>query len=173
MFFPFTPGDWKISIKPDEKPPKSLFDQFWEVFGKFVKVVMPVAVAVVIFVLGFWWAGGDFEQWESMQQNITPQIDGEIIDLFNSEPDEETQPPPATGPVTVPKRNGHTVVVATFSSAEDRKVIIDDLKRLRLKPGLLAGTNTILVEGLWSKNTAKHVVEMLQNNGYPQARLAQ
>lgn len=75
MFFPFATGtgDWKISIKPDEKPPKSLFDQSWEVLGKLVKVVAPVVIAAAVYFFGFWSAGGELNL-EEIQQSVLPPL---------------------------------------------------------------------------------------------------
>ncbi|KAA3660815.1 MAG: hypothetical protein DWQ10_05845 [Calditrichaeota bacterium] len=48
---------------------KFFVDQFWEVFGKFVKVIMPVAVAIVLFFVGFWSSYDNSEYQQAFPMN--------------------------------------------------------------------------------------------------------
>ncbi|MCA9733049.1 MAG: hypothetical protein H6696_03170 [Deferribacteres bacterium] len=173
MFFPFATGtgDWKISIKPDEKPPKSLFDQSWEVLGKLVKVVAPVVIAAAVYFFGFWSAGGELNL-EEIQQSVLPPL----LEESNFALEESMSSVPSPNAITSNtkrKKRGHAVFVSAYSSEQEKKVILDDLKNLRLIPEVDFLNNTVFINNIWSGSRAQSIVQMLNENGYPQARLSQ
>ncbi|KAA3617976.1 MAG: hypothetical protein DWQ05_07980 [Calditrichaeota bacterium] len=157
-------------MKPDEKPPKSLFEQVWEVLGKLMQnVILPVLLVAGLIFLGYTLAGGT--GWPFSVSNDYP-IDS-IFDADEKFIDKQQGGPTDSKKNHIQPNRGNVVFVANANSPADRKYILNELKKMRLVATIdyRYGNNHILVKDLLSKSRAKNVVEELQARGFTQARI--
>ena len=169
MCSPIPQGDWKLSFKPDVKPPKPLFDLFWEFLGKFIKAVFPIILLVVALLIGYWLGGGElrafFEGSENPLENIfqNPGSGGGA---------------PQAGRIVIPpkskkKHDSKTILVAVVNTPDEAQDIVDALKSLRLQAKLQTQGSQlkIIIGNLVSEWRTRHVLNELQESGFPQARI--
>lgn len=169
MCSPIPQGDWKLSFKPDKKPPKPLFDQFWEVLGKFLKAVFPIILLVAALVVGYLLGGGELRVLFDQSRNPIEDI---FQDPGNANGAQQS------GRINIPPKNkktnkSKTILVAVVDTPDAAQDIVDALKDLRLNPSLQTqGVRfRILIKHLVSHWRARHVLNDLQESGFPQARI--
>ncbi len=170
MCSPIPQGDWKLSFKPDVKPPKSLFDQFWEFLGKFIKAVFPIILLVIAIIIGFLLGGGEIGMLFS--RDSYP-----IEDIFQDPNNKDSMQ--GAGVLSIPKKKkksqkSRTIIVAVVNSPDEAQDIFDELKNMRLNPSLQSQGSQykVLIKDLVSIWRARHVLNALQENGFTQVRFA-
>lgn len=178
--FPLLPGDWKYSLKPDEKPPKSLFDQFWEWFGKFLKSVGPILAAVGVLYLGYSLGNGEWPpSW--LEQLELPALQSEDSggEIIYPVPENPSSGNSDNAPVEV-LNGGSTggklaIFVMSAVSESEASYELQRLRELRLDASIVSngpssGISVFIKKNI-NRNRVEKILAELRKNGFSQATI--